>query len=88
MSAVTHCYSGSYADLRKIILATSIRGAWEHMPPDYWRFTAINGAILNYWPTAEAVGFEGPRRAVKRLHLEMRKTFNARRKRHEVGKTR
>ena len=72
----------SCSQLFQVIQITSICGVWETMPLNYWCFTRINGAILNYWPTPCMVGVQGPKRATKQLLQDMRKTFDARRARH------
>lgn len=63
-------YEGTLDQLRADVAETGIRGDWQKMPRGYWRYRTKDGAILNWWPSTDALNFQGPQ--AEAAHLEQR----------------
>lgn len=54
-------FDGSIEELKALVELTGVRGAWTTHDNSHHKFTAVTGAMLNWWDTKKkTVGFQGP----------------------------
>jgi hypothetical protein len=65
-------FTGSFEQLREIVAASGVCGAWEKMPNGYVRFVCRTGAILNWWPSTGSFNLQGPGNVASELEQALR----------------